>query len=241
MKTATIAPSPPVAQEPSGRDTGRLEAFSDGVIAIAITLLVLNLHAPTLTGHVSAGEMWRALRSQWPAYDAFVISFAVIGIMWANHHNLFRIIARSDHYLILLNLALLFCIAVIPFPTSLLSEFLGRSGEATATQVYTGWFMITSIVYNRLWWYAARKADLLDPAVDRQSVAGVTRRYNLGLIGYAAAFALSFVNTAASLALMVLLGLVFVLPSSSGGVMLAHHHAPEPAPAPALEPAEREA
>lgn len=241
MKTATLAPTTRQAHEPGQNDTGRLEAFSDGVIAIAITLLVLNLHAPDLTGHVSARELWRALWAQWPAYDAFVISFAVIGIMWANHHNLFRIIVRSDHFLILLNLALLFCIAVIPFPTSLLSEFLGRSGEATATQVYTGWFMITSIVYNRLWWYAARKADLLDPDVDRRAVAGVTRRYDLGLIGYAAAFALSFVNTAASLALMVLLGLVFVLPGSSGGVLLAHHHRQAPEPAPALEPAEREA
>lgn len=229
MKTATMMPPQRVATAQRRNDTGRLEAFSDGVIAIAITLLVLNLHAPVLTGHVSAGELWRALRSQWPAYDAFVISFAVIGIMWTNHHNLFRIISRSDHNLILFNLALLFCIAVIPFPTALLSEFLGRSGEATATQVYTGWFFITAAVFNRLWWYAATRADLLDPAVDRQAVAGVTRRYNLGLIGYAAGFALSFVNTAASLALMVLLGLLFVLPSSSGGVMLAHHLEPAPA------------
>lgn len=230
MSTATLASAQTTAPEPKDNDTGRLEAFSDGVIAIAITLLVLDLHVPTLTGHVRAGELWRALRSQWPSYDAFIISFAVIGVMWANHHNIFRIIARTDHYLILLNLALLFCIAVIPFPTSLLSEFLGRSGEATATQVYTGWFAITAFVFNRLWWYASTKAQLLDPLIDRRAVAGVSRSYALGLIGYAVAFALSFVSPTASLVIIVLLGLVFVLPSSSGGVTLTRR--PEPAPAP---------
>ncbi len=213
MKTATS-----ITAREAGSDTGRLEAFSDGVIAIAITLLVLDLHVPAMSGHVGAGEMWRALRAQWPSYDAFVISFAVIGIMWANHHNLFRIISRTDHYLILLNLALLFCIAVIPFPTSLLSEFLGRSGEATATQVYTGWFAITAFTFNRLWWYASSRAHLLDPAIDGPAIAGVSRRYMLGLVGYVAAFLLSFVNAVASLVLIVLLGLMFVLPSSSGGV-----------------------
>ncbi|HEY7461710.1 MAG TPA: TMEM175 family protein [Gemmatimonadota bacterium] len=80
-----------------GRDTNRLEAFSDGVFAIAITLLVLEIHVPHAEGD---SALWRALSALWPSYLGYLISFVIIGIMWPNHHNIFKHIVRTDHYLV---------------------------------------------------------------------------------------------------------------------------------------------
>ena len=131
----------------NGRDTNRLEAFSDGVIAIAITLLVLEIRVPEAHG---AAELWRALRELWPAYLGYLISFLIIGIMWANHHTIFRYINRTDHYLVVINLLLLLCIAFIPFPTALLAEYLGHPEEQVGGIVYSGAFFVTTLVYNLL-------------------------------------------------------------------------------------------
>ena len=104
--------------------TGRLEAFSDGVFAIAITLLILEIGVP----HVPAdGSLWRALRELWPSYLSYAISFVIIGVMWINHHNLFRDIARVDHYLLVLNLLLLMSISFLPFPTAVVANVCVRA------------------------------------------------------------------------------------------------------------------
>src|SRR5215218_7528273 len=111
----------------AGSDTTRLEAFSDGVIAIAITLLVLEIRVPEDAESVPA--LWNALRDLWPAYLGYLISFATIGIMWANHHTIFRLITRTNHYLILTNLLFLLCLAFLPAPTALLTHTLGHADE----------------------------------------------------------------------------------------------------------------
>ncbi|HET7095346.1 MAG TPA: TMEM175 family protein, partial [Thermomicrobiales bacterium] len=147
------------------RETNRLEAFSDGVIAIAITLLVLELRAPELP-EASPAALWRALGDLWPAYVGYVISFATIGILWANHRTIFEVIDRVDHELVLTNLLLLFCIGVIPFPTSLVADYLGRPAERTAVLVYSGWFLLTALSFNLVWRAAARDGRLLDPNAD---------------------------------------------------------------------------
>ena len=98
-------------------ETARVEAFSDGVFAIAITLLILDVHVPA----PGLGPLRTALARQWPTYIAFLISFAFIGIMWVNHHRLFNHIRRSDNTLMFLNLLLLLGVCVVPFPTALLA------------------------------------------------------------------------------------------------------------------------
>jgi uncharacterized membrane protein len=128
-------------------ETTRLEAFSDGVIAIAITLLVLEIRVPPLED-ASPTELWRALGELWPNDLGYVIGFATIGIMWANHHLIFRSIGRTDHYLILTNLLFLFCVAAIPFPTALMADYLGHPAARVGVIVYSGWFLITAISYN---------------------------------------------------------------------------------------------
>src|SRR5215470_10879012 len=105
----------PVSEGPSG--VARIEAFSDGVFAIAITLLVFGLKAPAPEVAASEG-LWRALARLWPSFVAYALSFAIIGIMWANHHNIFRYIERANHAFVMWNLGLLFCVGFLPFPTA---------------------------------------------------------------------------------------------------------------------------
>src|SRR5919108_1729971 len=111
------------AQPTTENDTARLEAFSDGVFAIAITLLVLEIRLPE-----GEGPLWNVLGELWPSYLAYVLSFVTIGIMWANHHAIFRLIARASHGLIVANLFLLMTIAFLPFPTGVLAEHLPHAG-----------------------------------------------------------------------------------------------------------------
>ncbi len=99
-------------------DTARIEAFSDGVFAIAITLLVIEIRPPHVEG---GGSLTEALAHLWPSYLGYAISFLVIGTIWANHHNRFRLISRSDHQFLFLNVLFLMCVAFIPFPTALLA------------------------------------------------------------------------------------------------------------------------
>src|SRR5215211_6964115 len=198
----------------AGGDTTRLEAFSDGVIAIAITLLVLEIRVPEEAE--SASALWQGLRDLWPAYLGYLISFATIGIMWANHHTIFRLITRTNHYLILANLLFLLCLAFLPFPTALLTHTLGQPGERVGIIVYSGAFLVTALAYNLLWSYAASHARDLMPDAAPQAVQSITRRFRLGPPAYAIAFALAFINTTASLITLAVLALTYVFPYNAG-------------------------
>src|SRR4051812_42809797 len=111
----------PLRAESNEPDTMRLETFSDAVIAIAITLLILEIRVPNVED-ASAAELWQELRALWPNYLGFLISFVTLGVMWANHCAIFRYIARTNQIFTLINLFLLLCIAFIPFPTALMAD-----------------------------------------------------------------------------------------------------------------------
>ena len=192
-------------------DTGRIEAFSDGVFAIAITLLVIEIGVPHLE-EGSGRTLFGALVEQWPSYLGYVISFLQIGVIWANHHNRFRFIVRSDHVLLFLNILFLMCVAFIPFPTALLADYLQGTERATAGAVYAGTLAVTAVFFTLLWLYAATNYRLIDRNLDPFLVRAMTRRYVLGMVAYLFAFLLAFVNVAASLILIVVLALIFVLP-----------------------------
>src|SRR5512143_3213463 len=108
----------------AGSDTARLETFADGVFAIAITLLVLDIRLPPDDAIRELGGLRAALWHAWPSYLGYLTSFIVIGIMWANHHNLMKLIDRVDHGFITFNLLLLMCVAFLPFPTAVMAEHL---------------------------------------------------------------------------------------------------------------------
>jgi len=197
-------------------DTGRIEAFSDGVFAIAITLLVIEIGVPHMDDAPLGATLFEEIVRQWPSYLGYVISFLQIGVIWANHHNRFRFIARSDHGLLFLNILFLMCVAFIPFTTALLSEYLqGTAAERTvAGAVYAGVLMLTAFLFTLLWLYVAGNRRLLDPNLDPTMIRAMTRRYVLGTFFYVLAFALAFVSLAASLVLLVGLALVFILPEA---------------------------
>ena len=195
------------------KETGRVEAFSDGVFAIAITLLVLNIQVPhdLPVGKSLAG----ALIDQWPTYLAFVTSFATIGIMWINHHRLFTHILRSDNTLLVLNGLLLMGITVVPFATALLAAYIGHPDEQVAALVYGGTLVLIAIFFNVLWLYASHGRRLLDRKADEGSVRAITRQYRVGPLLYLAGFLLAFVNVPLSIGTYLLLALYFALPGSA--------------------------
>lgn len=196
--------------------TGRLEAFSDGVLAIAITLLVLDVHVPPLTANTSGTALLHALGRQWPTYLAYLISFLTIGIMWINHHNIFRLIGRSDHKLIVINLLLLLCISFVPFPTSLIADSFRKPAESVAAVIYGGWFTLTAVCYGWLWHYVSRRPSLLDPRAQATTVRTVSWRYQIGAPTYAIAAIAGIWSPTITLVICLLLAVFYLFPSSSG-------------------------
>ena len=193
-----------MANETSGIETTRLEAFSDGVFAIAITLLIIEVHlAP------GGGPLSRRLLQAWPDYVAYVVSFVTIGVMWANHHSIFHMIARCSHAIIVTNVLLLLFISFVPFPASVLGETLGGpAAEARVAAVfYNGTFVVIAIFFNVLWHTALRQR--LVPPASRKAAALVTRSYALGPPTYLAATLASIRSAELGLAINGLLILLY--------------------------------
>ena len=147
----------------------------------------------------------------------YATSFLVIGTVWANHHNRFRLISRSDHILLFLNILFLMCVAFIPFPTALLAEYIREEAHrSTTVAVYSGTLALTAVFFTLFWLYSIRAYRLIDRSLDPSLLNAMTRRYVLGMLLYLVAFALAFVSPAASLALIIVLALIFVLPEPDG-------------------------
>jgi uncharacterized membrane protein len=201
-------------------ETGRIEAFSDGVYAIAITLLILDVHSPTS----APGQLGHALARQWATYLAFLISFVFIGIMWVNHHRLFNHIRRSDNRLLFLNLLLMLGVSVVPFPTALLSAHYNAADRTIATAVFNGTYFMIAIFFNVLWHHAV-KAGLLDSAT-LESADEVSRQYAIGPAAYLVCLLMTWVSAPASLLLNIGLAVFFALPPR---VAMRKNHSQMPA------------
>jgi uncharacterized membrane protein len=210
--------------------SGRAESFSDGVFAVAITLLVINL-LPIGQGVLT----YRSLGAAWPQYAAYVVSFLTIGIMWLNHHTLFGHVSRIDRPLLVLNLLLLMGVVAIPFPTALVAEHLTgprSSGGSVAAVLYGVVMILISVFYNAIWEYLVRHAGALgSPATTRQlreAVPGFgvgvspdirVPRWSIGLAGYLAGTLIAaFVSPGAALAIFGLLAVYYLF-----------NHLPDPA------------
>jgi uncharacterized membrane protein len=144
-----------------GDGTTRIEAFSDGVFAIVITLLVLNLQVPDLAPDAPPLDIAQFLRDEMPKLRAYVLSFLVVGLFWANHQRMFNHIARYDAALVWLNLLLLLCVSFIPFPTSL----IGRYSGPDAVRLYAANLMFASLAQMTVWAYASGGRRLVGPEV----------------------------------------------------------------------------
>ncbi len=195
------------------RDTGRLEAFSDGVIAVAITLLILNIRVPLFSGKIS---LLQALFNDngGIAYLGYVISFTIIGLFWANHHYMFKYIRQTDHFLLLLNTLALMCLVFIPFTTALLAAHFNDGYATSAAMIYSASLLLTSIMYNIVWWYASTHPHLLDSGLTSQVVQQMTRRYFVSIPLYIVTLLVSALNVRVSLALYIAIALLYALPAN---------------------------
>jgi uncharacterized membrane protein len=183
------------------KETGRVEAFSDGVFAIAITLLVLTLHVPDVPPHASIAGLAHDLGAQWPAYLAFVTSFATILIMWTHHHAIFKMLYRADLRLLVANGLLLLHVSIVPFPTALVATYLLIPGAPLAAAVYAATFALGTVAYNFLWWAAVDGSRLLKPEFAEHGIKAFRLDYLLGFPPYLVAVAVAFWNAYVSVAI----------------------------------------
>lgn len=209
MADAHHSPSSPSS---APRPSGRLEAFSDGVFSIAITLLAFQLLVPFTVDSVADRGLGQALLDQWPAYLSFIISFLTILIIWINHHNLLNLIQRVDHQLMLLNGLLLLCVSVIPFTDHLLSTYLTSADAPVAAFVYAGWLLLMSFSFQGIWYYA-RDHDLLNADLDPAIIRRINRVYPLAALIYLIATLMALFSVLISVSITLGLAVFFALPA----------------------------
>lgn len=197
--------------EKSGLTTQRVEAFSDGVFAIAITLLILEVRVPE--GLHGDGSLAQALAGLWPSYVAYILSFVMIGIYWANHHYIFQFFRRTDHVFNLLNVFFLMCISFLPFPTAVLGKHVAEPlNRQAAVSLYNLGLLLPAAAWLIFWLYARGQARILDPRLDSGFVQRLTWQFLLSNAVYASALVVSFWSPGTALALCVSLTLLYLLP-----------------------------
>jgi uncharacterized membrane protein len=192
----------------------RLEAFSDGVFAIAITLLVLDIHVPNpTTGSDLAGE----LGAEWPSYVAYAVSFLTIGIIWINHHAMIRRLRSVDHAIMAWNLLLLLFVGLLPFTTALMAAYLrAGQGDHLAAAIYSGSFLLMSITFaatNRHILF--RKVSLMTDPLDPGRRRAILRRAIIGLAPYLVATILAAVSSYVTLAICTAIAAYYATPLAS--------------------------
>jgi uncharacterized membrane protein len=192
--------------------TSRLEAFSDGVFAIAATLLILNVSVS------AAGSLSEELLNIWPSYVAYAVSFITIGIIWANHHTVMVQISHVNRTFLVFNTLFLMIVAFIPFPTHLLSEYILKPEAARAAAIVYGITgTLVALSFNVLWRYAASGRRLLRANASSRTVDGISRSYLPGPFLYAAATLVAFANPYISAGLYAAIALFYVIESSFFG------------------------
>jgi uncharacterized membrane protein len=197
-------------------DTGRLEAFSDGVFAVAITILALNLtldgpgrNRPSLAGQLAA---------HWPAFAAYAVSFAAVGIIWVNHHTLLRNFSEIDRTLLFLNLLLLFFVVTIPFATSTIAAYLRAGGQdaSLAAAIYQGVFVCMGLSFAGLFWWGIRRGHMKVPLTP-EGARRATLRFSIGNVAYLAAVGIAFLSATASLVISGLVAIYYIFEQTPAG------------------------
>jgi uncharacterized membrane protein len=199
--------------------TSRLETFSDGVFAIAATLLILNVDSQIRS---DVHDLGAQLTDIWPSYAAYAVSFVTIGIMWINHHASMGQIGRVDRRFLIATVGLLMCIAFVPFPTRIVAEHFREAGAQDAALLYGFTMVATAIMFSVTWFYACVGGRLLRRDADPRVVSGITRAYLPGPWIYLAATLVALASPTVSIILFGALAVFYVLESSlfgsSGGV-----------------------
>jgi len=208
--TATkAATGKPVGGAGAALSTHRIEAFSDGVLSIVITLLVLQLSIPIVSATAADAELSRRLIEMLPKLFSYVISFAIVGIFWVGHHSLFHFIICADRTLLWLNNLFLLCVGFIPFPAALLGAYGTRR---VAVIVYGASLALTGLTLALIWKYATHDRRLVSDDLHPQAVRSGLRRILLGPALYGVSMVLCFVSVWISLAIYVIVPLIYILP-----------------------------
>ena len=199
-------------------DTARIEAFSDGVFAIAITLLIIEVHVPA---REHAETLGHELLRIWPSYLGYLTSFLTIGVKWINHHYVFELIDRVDRTMLLLNTLLLMLIAFVPFPTAVLAQFIETGGARAAAVLYGATLTLTALTYFAWWRYASAGRRLIAEQVPDEAIDDITRAYTPGAVLYGGAALVAFVQPWVSAALYLGIALFYALPLAHWRARLA--------------------
>jgi len=196
----------------SDLSTSRLEAFSDGVFAIAITLLIIEIKVPShedLKNQTLAQYIW----NQWPKYFAYILSFVMIGIYWANHHYLFKLFKRTNHLFNLLNVFFLMTIAFLPYPTGVLGDYILTTEHAKfAVTFYAFAIWLPAFAWLLIWLYARHRRRIVDHTLSQRFINSLTWQYYLSNVFYITAFLISLFSAALSITICVGLTLLYLLP-----------------------------
>jgi uncharacterized membrane protein len=189
--------------------TSRLEAFSDGVFAIAATLLVLELRVPE-----HGEDLVRGLLDLWPAYLVYLVSFMTIGIIWVNHHTLLEHCRRADRRFLYLNLLLLMTVGIVPFPTALVGRYIlaSRDAATAALVVYGLGAVFIAVAFSGVFFYATASRRLVGDAAEARRLRADGRFFPIGLGAYTVGIALAFVEPKASLAVYAATAAFYALP-----------------------------
>jgi uncharacterized membrane protein len=190
----------------------RLEAFADGVFAIAATLLIIDVSADA-----PGGALGSTLEHSWPQYVAYAVSFLTIGIMWVNHHACMQLIDRVDRRFLFVNIALLACIGFVPFPTKLIAEHLHDNGVRAAAITYGLTMTATAISFAMFWFYAAIGRRLIREAAPQRVVSGISRSFLPGTFIYGGATLVALWSPHTAIALFAAIAGFYVLESSLFG------------------------
>jgi uncharacterized membrane protein len=193
------------------KDTARIDAFSDGVFAIVITLLIFNLRVPSPAEADQVG-LWTLLMRDWVSYLALVTSFAIIGIMWVNHHRMFQLVRKVDNTLKYVNLLLLFGVTIVPFVTNLAEQYVGHRDAWLAGLIYGISALLIAFWYTLFLIHLGRHPELLASGYSVAHVKTLSSAYRWGPPGYITAILLSFVSVPLSLVIHLALAIYFALP-----------------------------
>jgi uncharacterized membrane protein len=174
------------------KETSRVEAFSDGVFAIALTLLILGIKVPDLNSLSTGKSLSVALINLWPSYFAFILSFLAVLIMWINHHGFFKQLKKINSVFLFANGFLLLMVTFINFPTAVLAKFINTPAFNIASAFYCGSMVLISVAYNLLWFSAAYKRRLVKDEINDELIIYIRNAYWLGFFIYLAAFIISF-------------------------------------------------
>lgn len=191
------------------KEMGRIEAFSDGVFAIAVTLLVLGIKVPKADELGAGNSLGTALLQLWPHYLAFVTSFATIFAMWVNHHRIFSFLRRSDHFFLYWNGLLLLLITFLPFPTTVLAEYFQHPDARIAGTLFAGTLVAIALAFKGLWRYASKNGRLLAQKIPSEDVAQITTQHQYGPMMYSVAFVISFLSVGLSVGACLCLAVYF--------------------------------